>query len=505
MMHQNAEVPSVRLSSHGASFPPAMDQLLLKMMAKRPADRYQSMRQFIHDLERLAQGKSIGVGAVTAGGFSGERAQANLYRSGAESGDARARAAPQGSQIIWACGAILVLVFALVGLYYVGALGGRTGGAKPMAKSTSATSSTAALHVEAKNIKDIEGGPTNDLLGNDELGRDSRLKSADALFNKVVNSDVAKSLTQTTEELPAWKKIVAQCPPVVSRQVMVNGERKRRFVFPARSIGKIFCQEEDRFEQFDARGVVLAPCKPLSLAVGYKSGHFIFTLPELLKKVGKDEFVGLLINGQNVNPKSSIAQHLGAECDGASEMVKTAAHWPNLKRLMLSKIVVSAFLVNDLNLLPGLNQLEIYHCRLNMENFVKQPFLLRLHMLLLDGYTDLKPLLQKLSLNPYLRCLKLFNCSVQPEDLRTISTYPKLESLQLCEEDITNLLPEVHKLTRLKSILIGGPRLTMAQIHGLTSMPGLNEVILGAELYPNKADVEYILDHEKKVKMIPFD
>jgi hypothetical protein len=48
-----------------------VDALLGKMMAKRPEDRYQSMKQVIHDLDRLKVGKPIGRAPAGGGHLSG--------------------------------------------------------------------------------------------------------------------------------------------------------------------------------------------------------------------------------------------------------------------------------------------------------------------------------------------------------------------------------------------------------------------------------------------------
>jgi serine/threonine protein kinase len=65
MMHQGDEAPSLesrRLREGGAAgekFPHSLEALVAKTLQKNAADRYQSMEQLKHDLERVKQGKDV--------------------------------------------------------------------------------------------------------------------------------------------------------------------------------------------------------------------------------------------------------------------------------------------------------------------------------------------------------------------------------------------------------------------------------------------------------------
>lgn len=80
LMHQTEPPPSILLLRPDKNMPESIDLLLSKMMAKRLEDRYQSMQEVIHDLERLKQGKAIGrlPGASLLDRFTGYSREANL-------------------------------------------------------------------------------------------------------------------------------------------------------------------------------------------------------------------------------------------------------------------------------------------------------------------------------------------------------------------------------------------------------------------------------------------
>jgi serine/threonine-protein kinase len=59
MLHQTEAPPSLKDLAPKGEFPEALEQALAKMLAKGPAERYQTMAQVKHDLERIRAGKSI--------------------------------------------------------------------------------------------------------------------------------------------------------------------------------------------------------------------------------------------------------------------------------------------------------------------------------------------------------------------------------------------------------------------------------------------------------------
>lgn len=59
MLHQTGEIPTLASRAPDREFPEALELALLKMLSKTPADRYQTMVQLKHDLERVRDGKPI--------------------------------------------------------------------------------------------------------------------------------------------------------------------------------------------------------------------------------------------------------------------------------------------------------------------------------------------------------------------------------------------------------------------------------------------------------------
>jgi len=64
MMHQNTPAPRLSARLPQEHFPDSLELCLSKMLSKDPADRYQSMGQVKHDLERIKKGKDITTAAL---------------------------------------------------------------------------------------------------------------------------------------------------------------------------------------------------------------------------------------------------------------------------------------------------------------------------------------------------------------------------------------------------------------------------------------------------------
>ncbi len=67
LMHQSQPAPTLNPTWLDAKFLPGLNHLVSKMLEKNPKQRYQSMSEVIHDLERIEQGKSIGTNIANSG------------------------------------------------------------------------------------------------------------------------------------------------------------------------------------------------------------------------------------------------------------------------------------------------------------------------------------------------------------------------------------------------------------------------------------------------------
>jgi serine/threonine-protein kinase len=84
LMHQSDPQPDLPSGPQGQSYPPALSAAIKKMMNKKPADRYQTMDQVKHDLERIRAGKPIMAVDTKSLGAAREWTSASMTQSSAD-------------------------------------------------------------------------------------------------------------------------------------------------------------------------------------------------------------------------------------------------------------------------------------------------------------------------------------------------------------------------------------------------------------------------------------
>jgi hypothetical protein len=230
------------------NLPQSVDVLLQKMMAKRPEDRYQSMEQLIHDLERMKQGKVIGKAIAAGAALSTSvppyttdlRDTAGLQEPVAMSEDmvTRDRSDRRSALRVYTfCSLILFL----------------SGGALFF------------FHTNPPSSKPIE-----------------------------VNQSTpdANLITEEEREWQRVRDIFQRCGKIKSEIVQRDGKLMKKFVFPDYSIGWAFA---DGHRPVNACGEQYLPVdKPLCLRLGYT----VLFHPEVIAKIDPGEFYWLIIDNK---------------------------------------------------------------------------------------------------------------------------------------------------------------------------------------------------------------
>jgi serine/threonine-protein kinase len=107
-------------STHNADIPPRLDAVVMKSLAKNPANRYQSAEEFSADLERVKQGQDVEATPLMAAGVGGDATQVI-----ARPAPTQVLSPPEeegSSRKVWLGVLIGVLIFALLaaGGYLIG-------------------------------------------------------------------------------------------------------------------------------------------------------------------------------------------------------------------------------------------------------------------------------------------------------------------------------------------------------------------------------------------------
>jgi len=477
MLHQNAEIPSIVMDCPTRDWPESVDDLLAKMIAKRPENRYQSMQQVIHDLERLKAGKNIG--KVEAVGNRSQTLSALPKNVNPES-TARAKIA------ITAVTAVALLAVASAGTVLW------------MQNHPKVTDVDKILNKENKNI--------NLTPGIEEDG------SVDGLRMKIRSSDPndsAQLLLETTQskrpeqnkvDLPPAKKAFAACRTIESHIAKDSrGKAVRRFVFPSWSMGRVMTSALD---SKDAKNTVdISPTMPAGLEIGDDESRMVLLCPEVVAKIKPDEFVFLRVIGHSVSGVTSSMSGMPSETNALIPILQSASRWPKLERIWLDDIGTPVEVMKVLDKSKGLRYLQLHHPIINTRDVLKSAFIGRLNRLELVTMYDVNVIIPVLAASTNLQTLELIGCDITAQDLAVLARSKSLQNLVMSEYKYTTLVPAMAKMSSLKSIKLDGGILTPYQMRTITACPNITELILNRKSYDD-VEVARCMHQERKIKFI---
>ncbi len=492
MMHQTRPVPSLVEACSADNLPAAVDTLLAKMMAKDPADRYQSMEQLGHDLIRVAQAKPIGkeaavVAIASAAGTAGgvvrdSEAGSTVADKGQSDGSAAAVSASvkaalgQKYKPVFVSGLIFLVIGAgILSLFFCfqpwsGAKhdytlsGGRPTRVAPKSSSISDTESVARA--------DDEGlvDPVNL-----EMESDKDRESARVAFEK--------------------------CQEIKSTPVMINGRKGRHFIFPGWPIGTVSNVAGESCEAKDAQNIVETGY--LRLEIGYDRSREVLFLPAIVDKIGRDEFNQLAVAS---NPATDLGNNFSGrqtKTAGVVHILRTALGWPRLAGVKLASISLSSEVLDCLNKLDKTKYLELEEPIVDINLLARQPFLRQRSVLVFSRFDELgsgdvlKPVFDALAGSSKLEVLQLYKCNMTPETLIKVRSCRKLNALILDEEKLDELLPVIANLHSVSLVSFPKTKLTSAQIAQLTSCQHIKSVNLSVKQYSESEMASYRYDGSK--------
>ncbi len=192
MMHQGDDVPSLESRrAEGASvedFPDGLEAVVAKTLQKNPADRYQSMEQLKHDLERVKQGKDVtnrGLRSTIAPkprSHSGDEAEDDLFEG--------SRAILGQSRLLLAVSLLVAAGVVGVFVYFVWREPAKSPGSNltqvlEVKKSTTASTPLVASHVTASTATPV---------GSAKAGVSSAQPGLETLLSGSADNDIAEDL-----------------------------------------------------------------------------------------------------------------------------------------------------------------------------------------------------------------------------------------------------------------------------------------------------------------------
>jgi serine/threonine protein kinase len=417
-MHQNRRCPSLASVNTGEVFPEALEHLVQKMLAKRPSDRYQSMAQVSHDIERLQEGKSLEKKTPTENIASEGEGAVGQHRETS----IKAYLLPV---II-----TVAVIFTVGGFVFVSELHKRP---------------PPAATVDSKVTSPLDTNMWN-----------STKSVADITMDKA-NEDF---------------KAFIPSPTVISQ---TNGKKWLRFYFPDTGVGDL----DTYGASVPAVGIrVLAVHGFITLVIHRGKDRYTWAYPWILKKVDSVNINDLAINEQEdwEGPSSPGASN-DLNDKPVLEMLAIARHWKHFEGFELYDFPISVALLEAIKTIPSLKRLTITHSRLNGAALASCACLQQLERLDVTSIKEVDPLLLAIAGSKKLRSLTIGNTKPSPSAIRALKTCRSLAYFSMQRSDLSDAqLVAVSELPHLREVWLEDVDLDpkrLVQFKAFKSLEGL--------------------------------
>jgi serine/threonine protein kinase len=489
MMHQEEAPPLLADLEPGLKYPPALDRVLAKCLAKRPQDRYQSAKEMALDLGRVLEGKEV---------MAPELASLSPDRSAhsAESSD-RSFQLPLALTLS-AAGVAAVLVAGSA--YFILRPTSTAHHSQPLVSAADNEISPGGIDTNAAAAdSDTDLGTIDPDVGSQVFKKASSISSEveSPLGKPPSSSDYAvlrKVATASRNgEQTAGSMLFETVPDIdgstlepkgseketfkYSTIVVENGRRLRRFNFPADTIiGMV--RDGRKSESKSATGFVDFPA---DAPITFSAAGIVRSYPQYMRRFRSDDIRHLVLSlnactDQVLSAAASLSGVNDLGLSGAVELTdsgfQAVGNFKHLDRFSLSSSNLTGEAIARANCWQNLTHLTWRNA--------KQPgaFLKKLQSSSSFTYLDLSG--NKLSQADFeliskltgLEHLSLAHTKVTLEGLEAIAALPKLTGLDLTNSGLgIKAIPVLQKMKNLKQLAIlqatSSPQLRTALINQL--------------------------------------
>ncbi len=420
MLHEEGDIPLLAEVSEIA-YPPSLDVVLAKCLAKLPQDRYQSAKEMAIDLNRIKEGKNL-------------VAYASPDRS---AGNTRVEA-QASSKLLGTIGYSLLAIWAVC---LVGALVYYLNSTKP------------SQPIEKPNVK-MTISPTSGRPIADLQSTWRRMP-----YMGDVMTAPLKFVSPSDVEV---KNFLRKPFKFYSQTIVKNGQKYKGFTFPERvSLGTLYCRTGSGRSVHDAKGTVLVP---FTDAVALSGNATLQFHPQLLNNFRSDDLVSL---------------SLSSEITRVDLMLASIAHLTSLETLSLNRIVFNERSPRNFNRLVNLKSVAFYDCKIAPEIFSQLAPLKKVHTLVISGVSNISPQLRELAKNANLKSLTISYSSLTKDDLRTLSTLKNIDDLSLrCSSIRNDDLKILTAMTNLRQLNLDSTMVDKQSIDTLLMFRNLERLVV---------------------------
>ncbi|CAN5523658.1 hypothetical protein BH11CYA1_BH11CYA1_03570 [soil metagenome] len=414
-MHEDAQPPTLADVMPDNDFPPSIELVIAKCLAKLPKDRYQSAKQLAIDLTRILEGKDISL--YTAASTKADDAKPQISKA-------------QSRTTIYAVAAVsvLVVVASIIAALVVSPL--MKGGVKPTAKIVS-------LHED--NIRDINIKEGNTKGSTDKAKRD--LSNPEATLNDIGSIMVSETPSRSEEKLVAEPASALGTTPYSTIKV-INGVKYRCFKFPTDlQIGLLSFSQNGRSTTIPAMNEVKIP---IETKVTFISSVGILENPIYWKRFRAGDMYALYLLDTSLDDRE-FAQQLEA-----------SANIGGIQSLHLGGASLLASAVPSLSKFKSLTEFTAQGSKNNIAILSKATCWSKIEKFIWHETRGGAPteILKMLQGSHSLKELSFYNAALSQSDCELIGSMTSLEALSLQEMPMPlaclEKLSQTSKIKRLR-------------------------------------------------------
>lgn len=401
MLHVNEVAPTLKEAALGVEFPERLEQIVSRMLAKAPEDRYSDLSDVAHELFQVCSGKEYQLPVLS------QTRESSTNKSKKD----------EHSHIQMRVVHFLLLLCSTAALSILGTflfLQGKEGRKTPV--------------------------PTH-------INKPKEFKVTAVL--PLGKTDEPDPFELGEPQLQQAKEAFEETQTIGSKIVMTHGSKQVQIEFPKFPIGGVSLDIHSSKFNVDVRkaavGKVEFPADAdLMFVLNERKNVPSLYYPFIFKKIDRDIFTGLLVEGgetgelieggktaASLGQKAKTVPALEQEVVAHHELLKAAEKWRKLNFLMLRSIHLTEELQNSIDNMTGLKALTLQKVQFDPATIGKRKFLLRLKELNVIG-GDISELLKAISHSRVLQSVTIGSgCKVTSEAITILSGTTSLKTLDI--------------------------------------------------------------------------
>lgn len=441
MMHQTDEQPSLQSQAAGKVFPSSLEMAIQKMLAKDKKDRYQTMEQLKHDLERILAGKPIVMrSAYESAAATGAPAIDDVEEDSSDAAEDRPALSKNGALAILAC--ILALFVAVTAVIVYASQQDHKTAAVKTAKAEDELPDTQAFDYVHKEQLEAYGATKKEI--------NSLRFFPGALYQN------AADLFAEEYEMKYFKRNLKWSKPQGGSQM------PSLFTFP-QDLYLGLIKIDDQQPKFAAGDIQVKPGSKVVFYTRYATRHY----PDMLEGFGPNDLTGLeMVYHFDVCTGPATVDH---KRNSVTETLKIVQKWKRLEELSLFNSIVKSVPGHEehdesslypaalpvIDHMKSLKSLGLCSPLISGDMVARMSILNTLNTIKLKRIKNIEPLLYRLASSNNIKEVWLIGENTDDAQLRILTRMQNLETLHIRWSKLTpNSLGIFQQMKSLKHLVL---------------------------------------------------